>query len=141
MKVDMEVQLIERDQAIQESQETLTERELALDRIADRESALEELQKTQEALRHSERRLNAIIQSAMDAIITVDEQGRVLIFNAAAERMFGYTACEVTGGPMERFIPQRFRASHSAHVLRFSTTGASSRNGDAGRDLGSAGQW
>ncbi len=121
------MKLIEREQAIQESQETLTERELALDRIADRESALEELQKAQEALRHSERRLNAIIQSAMDAIITVDEQGRVLIFNAAAERMFGYTACEVTGGPMERFIPQRFRASHGAHVHRFIKTGASSQ--------------
>jgi PAS domain S-box-containing protein len=122
------VQVIECERARQELRKTLGEREfLALDPLADRQSAFEELQKTQEALRQSEGRLDAIIHSAMDAIITVDEQERVLIFNAAAERMFGYPAGEVAGSPMERFIPQRFRAAHGAHVRRFSETGASSR--------------
>ncbi|MGQ0524782.1 MAG: PAS domain S-box protein [Betaproteobacteria bacterium] len=75
----------------------------------------------------SEQRLNAIIGSAMDAVITVDENQDIVLFNAAAERIFGCPSLEAVGGPLDRFLPQRFRAAHRAHVERFGQTGVTMR--------------
>ena len=72
-------------------------------------------------------RINAIIQSAMDAIITVDEGQKILLFNAAAERIFHCPAADAVGGPLDRFIPERFRATHRVHVKRFGETGETTR--------------
>ena len=80
------------------------------------------------ALRRSEERLSSIIDSAMDAIITVDENQHVVLFNAAAEKIFGCPASEVLGKPLDRFLPERFRVIHRNHVQRFGTTGASARS-------------
>src|SRR5260370_372065 len=63
----------------------------------------------------------------MDAILTVDEERRIVLFNAAAEKMFGCAANQALGGPVERFIPERFRAAHTSHIRRFSETGTTSR--------------
>jgi PAS domain S-box-containing protein len=86
-----------------------------------------ERRKTEQALRESEDRMAGIINSAMDAIISVDEGQRVILFNAAAEKMFGYSAAEVIGRQISRLIPERFRASHEGHIRRFSSTGETSR--------------
>ena len=75
----------------------------------------------------SEARLAAIVESAMDGIITVDSAQRVLLFNRAAEQMFGVRREDAIGGPLERFIPQRFRAAHHEHVEEFGRTGTTSR--------------
>jgi PAS domain S-box-containing protein len=80
-----------------------------------------------EALRESKERLAGIVSSAMDAIITVDEDHRVVLFNEAAERMFGCPAAEALGQPLNRFIPERFRGAHTEHVRRFGETGGTSR--------------
>ncbi len=80
------------------------------------------------ALRESEERFSGVIQSAMDAIITVDNQQRIVMFNAGAEKIFRCLAAEVLGQPLERFIPQRFRAAHSLHVRKFGETGATNRS-------------
>lgn len=72
-------------------------------------------------------RLDGIIQSAMDGIITVDEAQRVTMFNAAAEQMFGCKAGEVLGHPVDRFIPERFRARHREHIRAFGETKTTSR--------------
>ncbi|MCL4798503.1 MAG: PAS domain S-box protein [Burkholderiales bacterium] len=72
-------------------------------------------------------RLDAVVQSAMDAIITVDADRRIVLFNAAAERIFGCPAAEALGGTLDRFIPERFRAAHRAHVDRFAATGETAR--------------
>jgi PAS domain S-box-containing protein len=53
----------------------------------------------------SEERLQAIIQSAMDAIITVDAQQRIVLFNAAAEQIFRCPSAEAIGADIGRFIP------------------------------------
>jgi PAS domain S-box-containing protein len=66
-----------------------------------------------------EERLAGIIASAMDAIITVDEEEKITIFNAAAERMFRCTSSEALGRNLDRFIPARFRKAHSAHIQKF----------------------
>ena len=75
----------------------------------------------------SETRLNSIIQSAMDALITVDEQQKIILFNAAAERIFGCTAADVLGTPLDRFIPERHRLAHREHVRRFGEAGSTMR--------------
>jgi len=72
-------------------------------------------------------RLDAIVRSAMDAIITVDSFQRIVQFNAAAEKMFACSSAEAIGSPLDRFIPARFRAAHEIHVARFVTTGETSR--------------
>jgi PAS domain S-box-containing protein len=79
------------------------------------------------ALGESEGRLSGIIASAMDAIITVDGQQVIVLFNSAAEKMFRCTSTEAIGGPITRFIPQRFHAGHAAHIPRFGETGVTSR--------------
>ena len=82
-------------------------------------------------LDHREVRLRGILDSAMDAIITVDEGQRVVLFNNAAEAMFGWSRAEAIGLPLASFIPDRFRAAHGGHVRRFgdSADAASRRMG------------
>jgi two-component system, NarL family, sensor histidine kinase UhpB len=79
------------------------------------------------AMREAAARLNGIIQSAMDGIITVDERQDIVIFNPAAEAMFGCAAADVLGTPLEQFIPSRFRERHRADVGRFGETGVTTR--------------
>jgi len=71
------------------------------------------------ALRVGEERLSRIIDSAMDAILTVDEQQRITMFNPAAESMFQCPAKDALGTPLERFLPTRFRSAHTGHMRAF----------------------
>lgn len=79
------------------------------------------------ALLESRRRMEAIVQSAMDAIITIDEDQRVVLFNPAAEKMFGYSAGQVLGNPITLLIPERYRDGHAEHVRRFFDSGVLNR--------------
>ena len=72
--------------------------------------------------------LAAIVGSAMDAIITVDAQQRIVQFNAAAETMFGVRLGDALGTSIERFIPNDVRARHHTHIQRFGSSGVSGRN-------------
>ncbi|MEC4747344.1 PAS domain S-box protein [Methylomicrobium sp. Wu6] len=83
--------------------------------------------RNEQALRESRQRYVGIVESALDAMITIDADQRILLFNAAAERMFGCTADEAVGGALERFIPERFRPAHAAHIRDFVRTGTTSR--------------
>jgi PAS domain S-box-containing protein len=78
-------------------------------------------------LRESQAQLEALVHSAMDAILTVDEQQNIVMFNAAAEKMFRCSQAEALGQPIGRFIPQRFRAAHTVHVRKFGETGVTAR--------------
>src|SRR5262245_59801808 len=68
------------------------------------------------ALKENEERLSSILASAMDAIISVDERGGIVLFNTAAEKVFRCSASDAMGQPLSRFIPERFRAAHEQHV-------------------------
>ena len=86
-------------------------------------------------LSESGERLQATIKSAMDAVVIVDADQRVILFNPAAERMFGCTAAEAVGAPLEHFLPQRYRAAHRAHVENFGASGIRSREMAAQMDI------
>ena len=78
-----------------------------------------------EAMHESEARLRAIVETASDAIIGADQGGGVIYWNPAAEAIFGYTAEEMTGQPLTRIMPERFRDAHTAGMRRLATTGHS----------------
>ena len=76
------------------------------------------------ATKASDSRKLAILQSSLDAIVTVDGDGRVIEFNAAAERMFGHAAERAVGAPMhELIVPSHHRAAHQAGMARYRSTG------------------
>lgn len=72
--------------------------------------------------------LTAIIDSAMDAIITVDEQQRIVLFNTAAEQVFECRRADAIGKSLDQFIPQRFREAHREHIQTFGRAGKTSRS-------------
>jgi PAS domain S-box-containing protein len=63
----------------------------------------------------------------MDAIITVDDGQRIVLYNQAAEKIFGRPAKEMIGHALDQLMPERFRDGHGAHIRRFGTTGTTSR--------------
>lgn len=74
---------------------------------------------TEEALRKNEAQLAGIISSAMDGIVTVNDRHEVVLFNAAAERIFQTSAEKAIGQPMDQFIPERYREAHREHMRLF----------------------
>jgi PAS domain S-box-containing protein len=72
-------------------------------------------------------RLSGLLDSAMDGIITVDASQKIILYNRAAERIFGWSALQVMGRPIDMLIPKRLRGGHKAHVDRFGATGGTSR--------------
>jgi PAS domain S-box-containing protein len=71
----------------------------------------------------TEKRLEAILDSANDAVISIDSEGRITLWNHAAESMFGFTAEEMTGEPLYAIIPERFRDLHTQGIERVSAGG------------------
>ncbi|MFC6282953.1 MULTISPECIES: PAS domain-containing sensor histidine kinase [Polaromonas] len=79
------------------------------------------------ALDGADARMAGLIDSAMDAIVTVNEAQDILLYNQAAEKIFGWTPTEVLNRPLTRLIPRRFHAEHAVKVTRFGSTGVTSR--------------
>ena len=67
--------------------------------------------------------LNSVIETAPDAIITIDSRGRIGGFSPAAERLFGYTAAEVIGKNVSILMPEPHRSRHDAYMRRYLETG------------------
>jgi PAS domain S-box-containing protein len=75
-------------------------------------------------LRESETRKAAILNSSLDAIVSMDAHGHIVEFNPAAERMFGQRAIDVIGRPLsEIIIPERLRVAHEQGLARYHATG------------------
>ncbi|MCY7339725.1 MAG: PAS domain S-box protein [Sphingomonas bacterium] len=60
-----------------------------------------------------------ILACIADAVVSIDDQGTILLFNPAAEKLFGYSAPEVLGTSIQLLIPPRFRETHARHVASF----------------------
>ena len=76
----------------------------------------------------------AILDTAVDAIIIIDETGRIETFNKAATQLFGYTAAETLGKPVSMLMPEPHRSQHDHYMSRYLTTGEAKIIG-IGRDL------
>lgn len=82
------------------------------------------LRESERFLRESETRKSAVLEVALNCIITADRQGRILEFNPAAERTFGYTRAEVIGRTIaEVIIPPSLRAAHLRGLEHYNATG------------------
>jgi two-component system, LuxR family, sensor kinase FixL len=89
-----------------------------------RNAEMEEVvsQRTQ-ALREKHEHLEAIWNSAFDAIITIDGQGVIETINRAAERMFGYSHAEMIGQNVKMLMPSPFREEHDGYLRHYRDTG------------------
>jgi hypothetical protein len=77
----------------------------------------------EDALRESEERYRIVAETATDAIITIDEESRIIFANRSAERIFGYKAKEMIGQSLTMLMPERLRKSHRAGLTRYLKTG------------------
>jgi two-component system sensor kinase FixL len=75
------------------------------------------------ALRESEGRLRAIVETAVDAIITIDERGKIASFNPAASRLFGYSVAEVIDRNIKVLMPAPYRDEHDSYLQNYDATG------------------
>jgi two-component system sensor kinase FixL len=67
--------------------------------------------------------LGALLDAATDGIAAIDVEGRIVLFNRAAERLFGYQASQVLGRPVAMLMPEPYGSEHSAYVRRYLDTG------------------
>ena len=82
---------------------------------------------TKAELQLAESQIATILAIAADAIISLNEQMRIMVFNDGAASMFGYTKDEIIGQPLDVLIPERFRSSHHEHVSNFATSPVAAR--------------
>lgn len=75
-------------------------------------------------------RFRSVVDAAYDAIITVDQQHNITLFNRSAETLFGYRADEVLNQPIERLLPEKFRTNHRQYMQQFTRSPVNSRQMD-----------
>ncbi len=81
----------------------------------------------QVALRDSESKLASILDISADAIISIDENQRITLFNQGAQLIFGYESREVIGKPMDILLPEQYRRVHKKHVQKYAQSNQQSR--------------
>uniref|UniRef100_UPI001ABBC4BF PAS domain S-box protein n=1 Tax=Aetokthonos hydrillicola TaxID=1550245 RepID=UPI001ABBC4BF len=91
------------------------------------QAELDERKRTQEALRVSQARFAGILDIADDAIISVDINQHINLFNQGAEKIFGYTAKEVLGQPLDLLLPLQYSQVHRQHVVEFASSSGKAR--------------
>jgi len=90
-------------------------------------SEVTERMQTEQAFRLSEGRLAGILDIAEDAIIVIEKDHSISLFNQGAARLFGYGPDEVLGRPVDILLPERYRTSHSSNIQAFAQAPESAR--------------
>ncbi|MBR7798847.1 MASE3 domain-containing protein [Undibacterium fentianense] len=85
------------------------------------------LQSAADELRIHKQRLTGVIETAMDGILTIDDQHKIILVNPAAASIFGYTVNDLLGSSIEVVIPMRHRHVHGHHVNQFGERGTTRR--------------
>jgi PAS domain S-box-containing protein len=85
--------------------------------------ASKQIEKQTQKIMQSEESYRNLVQSALDAIISIDINGKMILFNKAAEQMFGYTAAEVIGQDPTILIPEQYKTKHISGMTHFFETG------------------
>jgi PAS domain S-box-containing protein len=80
-----------------------------------------ERKQTEEALEKSRENLRVLLEVAPDAVVTVDDQGKIVMVNAQTEKLFGYRRNELLGEKVEKLIPEKVRQGHSHHRQGYSS--------------------
>jgi two-component system sensor kinase FixL len=73
--------------------------------------------------RKAERSLQVLIETTQDAVISIDRQARIVMFNAAAERVFGYTKVEIKGQKVNMLMADPYASEHDGYIARYESTG------------------
>jgi two-component system CheB/CheR fusion protein len=84
---------------------------------------ISERKRAEQALRESNDRMQAILDTATDAILTIDVHGTIQSANAATSRMFGYAAAEMIGQNVTMLMPSPYREAHDGYLTRYRRTG------------------
>jgi PAS domain S-box-containing protein len=87
-----------------------------------------ERKRLEQDLRLSEAKSSGIVSISADAIISIDENQSITLFNEGAEKIFGYSKAEAIGASLDMLIPERFRANHREQVATFAAGQATSRS-------------
>lgn len=95
---------------------------------------LNALEQAQTAVHFSEIRLRAVLENAVDGIVTMDEDGRITSFNKAAEEIFGWAGTEAIGKQVSMLMPEPYRGQHAAYLDSYLHTGEKKLIG-MGRDI------
>lgn len=109
-------------------EETVTERTRELTSV-NRALVLEitERMQAEQAFRLSEARLAGILNIAEDAVIVIEHDRSISLFNQGATKLFGYDPEEVLGQAIDRLLPERFRHDHASHINTFARSPESAR--------------
>jgi PAS domain S-box-containing protein len=88
---------------------------------------IEQIKVAEQRLKESEAKFSGIVSISADAIISIDEEQRITIFNDGAEKIFGYSKAEAIGSPLGNLIPERLREIYRQHVEGFASGAATAR--------------
>ena len=105
------------EQEVKQLNESLEQR--VKDRTAELQSEIQERQAIEGALKETEAKTRQIVNSAVDGIITTDEQGVILSFNTAAEKIFGYSIFEIIGKNITILMPSNIAKQHGQFMKEY----------------------
>jgi PAS domain S-box-containing protein len=81
----------------------------------------------EKSLEEERQTLSAVLHSATDAILSIDEEEHIIMFNPGAERIFGRSRADMLGQSIDVLLPKRYRKVHIGHIRRFSGSGEANR--------------